>query len=408
MRKRVAGFLPSSERITGSKRRSGAGRPVDLPADPRDLACAYRGDDGSYYSYYSSLLNQTSSLADCVRIEAYRECLDRNADNFAGKVVLEVGCGLGLLTILAARAGARRVYAVEASASAAHHARRLVAAHGLENVVTVVSGVAETADIPEQVDIILSEFMGDFLLGGSMIESLVLARDKFLKPDGAVYPSRCEMFLAAACSPGSVEPGLGAYEGVLREFREAGEQLTADFDIDLGALSDAFEQEVRDQTLRLSCGAQLEPRDLLGAPVMVKEIDLQTAMLDEVRAVTAGFEINLGAAAESGGRGGGERVLNLWVGWFAIAFEGSPASPCGSTMRCDFGPLSDRGHPQLYQEGFVVHPPVPLGGARSIEGTFEMSRRPGNWRQYDVRIAHLVRLEGGRIGAEADSTYHLN
>ena len=81
---------------------------------------------------------------------------------------------------------------------------------------------------------------------------------------------------------------------------------------------------------------------------------------------------------------------------------------CTLPVRWSDGHENDRGHPQLYQEGFVVHPPVPLGGARSIEGTFEMSRRPGNWRQYDVRIAHLVRLEGGRIGAEADSTYHLN
>ena len=191
---------------------------MDLPADPRDLACAYRGDDGSYYSYYSSLLNQTSSLADCVRIEAYRECLDRNADNFAGKVVLEVGCGLGLLTILAARAGARNVYAVEATKAAAAFARRLVQSHGLENVVTVFETTVETLELPEQVDVIISEFMGHFLLRESMIDSVIFARDRFLKPGGAIFPSHCKMLLAPCSSQIQVDAKVEAYERALEDF----------------------------------------------------------------------------------------------------------------------------------------------------------------------------------------------
>ena len=47
-----------------------------------------------------------------------------------------------------------------------------------------------------QVDIIISEWMGYFLLRESMLDSVLYARDKWLKPGGALYPSHCKMYLA--------------------------------------------------------------------------------------------------------------------------------------------------------------------------------------------------------------------
>jgi len=55
-------------------------------------------------------------------------------------------------------AGARKVYAVEAT-DMAKFAKRLVAAQGLEGTVEVIQGVIESVDIPEKVDIIISEWM---------------------------------------------------------------------------------------------------------------------------------------------------------------------------------------------------------------------------------------------------------
>ena len=110
-------------------------------------------------------------------------------------MVLDVGTGSGILSIWAAQAGAKKVYAVEATAMAVH-ARAMVKSNGLSDVIEVIQNSVEEADIPEKVDIIISEWMGYFLLRESMFDSVIVARDKYLKPGGAMYPSHAEMLLA--------------------------------------------------------------------------------------------------------------------------------------------------------------------------------------------------------------------
>lgn len=51
-----------------------------------------------------------------------------------------------------------------------------------------------------QVDIIISEWMGYFLLRESMLDSVLVARDRFLKPGGALYPSHARLYVAGARS----------------------------------------------------------------------------------------------------------------------------------------------------------------------------------------------------------------
>ena len=65
----------------------------------------------------------------------------------------------------------------------------------LGHVVEVIQGTIETVELPEKVDIIISEWMGYFLLRESMLDSVLHARDRFLKPGGALYPSHARMYL---------------------------------------------------------------------------------------------------------------------------------------------------------------------------------------------------------------------
>jgi type I protein arginine methyltransferase len=65
-------------------------------------------------------------------------------------------------------------------------------------VITLVKGKLEDAELPiTEFDIIISEWMGYFLLYESMLDTVILARDKYLKPDGLMFPDEATLYLAA-------------------------------------------------------------------------------------------------------------------------------------------------------------------------------------------------------------------
>ena len=106
-------------------------------------------------------------LEDHKRTSAYYRACVNNRKCFEGKVVLDVGTGSGILAIFAAQAGAKKVYAVEAT-DMAKQARTLVEHNGFGDVIEVIQGTIETVQIPEKVDILISEWMGYFLLRGEL------------------------------------------------------------------------------------------------------------------------------------------------------------------------------------------------------------------------------------------------
>jgi ribosomal protein L11 methylase PrmA len=101
-------------------------------------------------------------LKDKVRTMTYMNSIMKNPHLFEGKVVMDVGCGTGILSMFAARAGAARVIAIDC-ASIADQAKQIVRANGFEDRITVIRGKVEEIDLPhgiEKVDIIISEWMG--------------------------------------------------------------------------------------------------------------------------------------------------------------------------------------------------------------------------------------------------------
>ncbi len=86
------------------------------------------------------------------------------------------------------------MYAIEAS-NMADYARKLIKANKFSHIITVIESTVENAELPEKVDTIISEPLGIFLLNERMLETFVIARQKFLKPDGKMFPTRAELFI---------------------------------------------------------------------------------------------------------------------------------------------------------------------------------------------------------------------
>jgi precorrin-6B methylase 2 len=104
-----------------------------------------------------------------------------------GDVVLDIGTGSGVLAIAAARAGARRVYAVEGS-DIGNAAERVFFANGVADTVTLVRGWSRTADLPERADLLVAEIIGNEPLEEEILETTLDARCRLLKPGARLIP----------------------------------------------------------------------------------------------------------------------------------------------------------------------------------------------------------------------------
>eukprot|EP00262_Sarcandra_glabra_P011762 TRINITY_DN2896_c0_g1_i2.p1 TRINITY_DN2896_c0_g1~~TRINITY_DN2896_c0_g1_i2.p1 ORF type:complete len:542 (-),score=95.64 TRINITY_DN2896_c0_g1_i2:259-1884(-) len=149
-----------------------------------------------YFHYYGQLLHQQNMLQDYVRTGTYYAAVIENRADFHGRVVVDVGAGSGILSLFAAQAGAKHVYAVEAS-EMVEYARRLIAGNpSLGERITVVRGKVEDVELPEKADILISEPMGTLLVNERMLESYAIARDRFLVPGGKMFPTTGRIHMA--------------------------------------------------------------------------------------------------------------------------------------------------------------------------------------------------------------------
>lgn len=143
----------------------GGASAAELREDAAAVVAAAVDDDGaddgdveSYFHSYAHFGIHEEMLKDTVRTESYRNAIYRNRGAFEGKVVLDVGCGTGILSMFAARAGAAKVIGVDNS-SVLKSAAKIIAENGLEDTVTLIRGKIEEVVLPvDKVALFCSKF----------------------------------------------------------------------------------------------------------------------------------------------------------------------------------------------------------------------------------------------------------
>ena len=352
----------------------------------------------NYFCGYEGFEQQQEMLGDITRMQAYHEAISANAAHFAGKVVLDVGCGTGVLAIFAAKAGARKVYAVEAT-KIANLAKDLVAVNGVSNTVTVIEGLMEEVELPEKVDIIVSEFMGHFLLRESMIDCVLSARDKHLKAGGAMYPSSAKMHFAPITCRDEHSAATENFEAAVKNWDALVKGSRAHWGIDFSLLSSTMSRNFKSDYLFSSEELHMQPSALLGDAVCVKEIDFLTATLEDVTKVSHSFTMNITKAGE-------DRTLDAFLGWFSVRFDGSPQNPSLAEVELSTGPC-DVESTHWGQEAFMLHPPMAVESTDVVKGNLSISRRTDNWRTYNLHIEFNAFSASSKPKGEKRSSRHI-
>lgn len=135
---------------------------------------------------------------DPVKMRRYREAMAAAVK--PGDVVLDLGAGTGLLGMLAAQAGAAKVYAVDAG-SIIGVVAELANANGFGEVIVPIRGFSTRIDLPEKVDVIVGDQLGGMGFDAGVNDYYADAARRFLKPGGRPVPARYAIGIAAVEAP---------------------------------------------------------------------------------------------------------------------------------------------------------------------------------------------------------------
>ena len=277
-------------------------------------------------------------------------------------------------------AGASKVYAVEAT-DMAKKAREIIDHNGYGNIVEVVQGTIETVKIPEKVDIIISEWMGYFLLRESMLDSVLVARDRFLKPDGAMYPSHARMYMCpirTSANPKRQQEyhnSLGGWD----EFTNDMKQL---YGVDLRCMDKDYDDEQEEYFLQTGLWQDVHPDQMLGPPTMFKEYDLKYTTLEELKApLKASMNMMMDASGPVEGL----------CGFFDVTFAGSKEHPAYQKVELPTSPDAT-GSTHWGQQTFLCVPPIRAGSGDKINCDIEVVRARHNQRLMEVKM--VTKVEG--------------
>ena len=240
---------------------------------------------------YTDIRQHLGMVYDEVRNQAYERALSERVNEES--IVLDLGAGLGIHGLIAARLGAKRVYMVDSSPVMAQ-AKEVAAANGLADRCVWIPRKIEEAELPERVDLIVSVLTGNFLLMEDLLPILFHARERFLKPSGRLVPDGATMFVAPVTAGAFHARHIGQWSHSASE------------------LSYAMVRPAAANQIYCDQAKNIDPV-LLSAPAAIVEMDFNSANKAEC---DVEVEIDVAASGECHG----------FLGWFDLQLAGEVLS----------------------------------------------------------------------------------
>jgi protein arginine N-methyltransferase 1 len=306
------------------------------------------GIEDPYFYSYSHYGIHEEMIKDKVRTESYMNAMIQNPHVFNGKVVLDIGCGTGILSIFASRAGAKHVYGIDA-ADVAIQAKQIVEENGLSSKITIIKGKVEEVDLPVQfVDIIVSEWMGYFLLYESMLDTVLYARDKWLHPDGLMFPDRAKMYVAGIEDADYKEKKLDFWQDV--------------YGIDMSI--------IRPTVMAEPIVDVVEGNAVITTECLLYDIDIKNVKLQDL-AFASKYSL---IATRSD-------YLHAIIAYFEVEFN-------HGTKQIKLSTNPSKKYTHWKQTVFYFEGAVPMNCGEEISGSIAIRKNPDHNRDVDIKISY--------------------
>jgi len=234
----------------------------------------------------------------------------------------------------------------------------------------------EQQTLPEKVDVIISEWMGYFLLRESMFDSVIVARDAWLKPGGAMFPSHAQLHMAPLCSK-LYYSRFSEYHAECQTWEEFEQYMEEENDLKVDNLREAYEKEQLEYLLQSAQWCQVPASELIGDRFSILSLDAHTCTKQDVTTFKSQFRATITNNA----------VLNAFGGWFDVQFNGSADDPTPNPVELTTAPSHST---HWAQQVFMVHPPIEVHTGDELLGTVEMTRQKLNHRLLWVQMRFSV------------------
>ncbi|RPB08032.1 S-adenosyl-L-methionine-dependent methyltransferase [Morchella conica CCBAS932] len=321
-----------------------------------------------YFQSYNHHGIHEEMLKDEVRTNSYKNAIYQNAHLFKDKVVLDVGCGTSILSMFAVKAGAKHVIGVDMS-TIIEKAREIVEVNGMSDKITLLQGKMEEVVLPvDKVDIIISEWMGYFLLYESMLDTVLLARDKYLAPGGLIFPDKAHIYMAAIEDGDYKEEKIGFWNNVYG-FNFSPLQKTA--------LAEPLVDTV-------------EMKAIVTDPGLIFSIDLYTVTPAEL-AFSVPYSLTVTR----------NDFVHALISWFDIEF-----TACHKPIRFSTGPHAKYTH--WKQTVFYLQEILTVNRGETIVGHISSKPTERNRRDLDVKIDYKLEAEDPHRSTGGSCEYKMH